>query len=96
MSLHVYFLSKIKHFYILYLLQLEICQKYGLGQNDLILVNSTYPVLLVNEFIKKLRQMGINDKELLAEIRPYLGFSKDALQRYYDYVEKIRTLSSLM
>jgi len=75
---------------------LEICQKYGLGQNDLILVNSTYPVLLVNEFIQKLRQMGINDKELLAEIRPYLGFSKDALQRYYDYVEKIRTLSSLM
>ena len=77
-------------------MQLKICEKYGIGQNDLLLINSTYPVLLVNEFIKTLRQMGIDEKELLAEMRPYLGFSKEKLQSYFDYVEKIRTLAILL
>lgn len=76
--------------------QLAICENYGIGQNDLVLISSSYPVLLASDLITTLRQMGINDKEVLAEVRPYLGYSREIVQVYFDYVEKIRTLASLL
>eukprot|EP00794_Sanderia_malayensis_P011977 gene11977-13214_t len=69
---------------------LQICKDYGISIDNLKLIDSTFPVLLVTQFIKTLRSMNIDEKEVLAKLRPYLGYSAEDVREYYEYTSTIK------
>lgn len=65
-------------------------------RDQLAIIDSTFPVLLVTDFIKTLRSMEVDERQVLTELRPYLGYETNVLREYYNYIEGIRTLTRLL
>ncbi len=80
----------IKSYVYPYSFQLKICENYGITLQKLKLIDSTFPIILVAQFIKTLRNANIDEKEVLAELRPFLGYSTEAVREYYEYTLHIK------